>query len=60
MKVNQKEEDLNLMQERLYLNLDLYAQNLAMLSLHIEDYSLHKAVFSSNLPLIRRICALER
>lgn len=40
-------------------NLKLYIYGISLPTSHIEDYPLHQAVFTSNLPMIRKICARE-
>ena len=41
-------------------HLDLYAQGICEISMHPENYPLHRAVFENDLPLIRRLCVGER
>ena len=41
-------------------NLKLFIYGISFPSPFAEDYPLHQAVFSSNLPMIRRICAREK
>jgi len=41
-------------------HLDLYTQGISEISIHKENYPLHKAVFDNDLPTIRRLCVGER
>ena len=46
--------------QTVFENLKLYIYGIIIPTKYLEDYPIHKAVYESNLPMIRRLCAREK